>query len=67
MEWHIAQLPKTSTKACFVLQAITKKCTAKIVQNNLTTAAPTYIGIMVNYKKNTNDRMQFFFCDDDIE
>jgi hypothetical protein len=32
MEWHIARLPKTSAKACFAQQAITKKkCEAKIV------------------------------------
>ena len=31
-EWHIAKLPKTSAKACFAQQAITKKnCKAKIV------------------------------------
>jgi hypothetical protein len=43
MQWHIARLPKTSGKACFALQAITKKkCTAHIVQNNIATAAPTY-------------------------
>jgi hypothetical protein len=30
--WHIARLLKTSAKACFVQQAITKKkCEAKIV------------------------------------
>jgi hypothetical protein len=35
MEWHIARLPKTFTKACFAHQAVTKtKCTAKIVQDN---------------------------------
>jgi hypothetical protein len=32
IEWHIARLPKTSAKACFAQQAITKKkCEAKIV------------------------------------
>ena len=66
--WHIARLPKTSGKACFALQAITKKkCTAQIVQNNIPTAAPTYTGMMVNYRKNQNERMQFYFCNDDIE
>jgi hypothetical protein len=31
-EWHIARLPKTSAKACFAQQAITKKkCEARIV------------------------------------
>ena len=67
-EWHISRLPKSSAKACFAQQAVTKKkCTARIVRNNVTTAAPTYIGLMVNYKKNRNDVMQFFFCNDDIE
>ena len=68
MLWHIARLPKTSGKAWFALQAITKKkCTAQIVQNNIPIAAPTYTGTMVNYRKNRNERMQFFFCNDDIE
>jgi hypothetical protein len=41
MEWHIARLPKTSTKACFAQQAITKKkCKAKIVQGNKVTVVP---------------------------
>jgi hypothetical protein len=31
-KWHIARLPRTSAKACFAQQAITKKkCEAKIV------------------------------------
>jgi hypothetical protein len=39
-EWHIARLPKTSAKACFAQQAITKKkCEAKIVQGSKPTAA----------------------------
>jgi hypothetical protein len=68
MSWHIARLPKASAKACFALQAMTKKkCTARIVQNNVPTAAPTYTGMMENYKKNRNERMEFFFCNDDIE
>ena len=68
MLWHIARLPKTSGKACFALQAITKKkYTTQIVQNNIPTEAPTYTGMMVNYRKNRNERMQFFFCNDDIE
>ena len=46
---------------------VTTKCTARIVRNNVATAAPTYTGLMVNYKKNRNDVMQFFFCNDDIE
>jgi hypothetical protein len=33
IEWHITRLPKTSAKACFTQQAITKmNCKAKIVQ-----------------------------------
>ena len=67
-EWHMSRLPKSSTKACFAQQAFTKKkCTAQIERNNIPTAAPTYNGLMVNYKKNRNDVMQFFFCNDDIE
>ena len=67
-EWHISRLPKSSTKACFAQQVVTKKkCTAGIVRNNVATATPTYTGLMVNYKKNRNDVMQFFFCNDDIE
>ena len=66
--WHISRLPKSSAKACFAQQAVTKKkCTARIVRNNVATAAPTYTGLMVNYKKNCNDVMQFFFCNNDIE
>ena len=31
-EWHISRLPKSSTKACFAQQAVTKKkCTTRIV------------------------------------
>lgn len=57
-EWHIARLSKTSAKACFALQAITKKkCIAKIVQDGKNTAAPTYTGIMDNYKKNRKESM----------
>ena len=29
--------------------------------------APTYIDMMDNYKKNKLERMQFFFCNDNIE
>jgi len=66
-EWHIARLPKTSSKACFAQHATTKKkCVAKIVQDNKSTAAPTYTGMMKNYKRTTVD-MQFFFCNSDIE
>ena len=64
----MSRLSKSSTKACFAQQAVTKKkCTARIVRNNVPTAAPTYTGLMVNYKKNQNNVMQFFFCNDDIE
>ena len=67
-EWHMSRLPKSSAKACFAQQAVTKKkCTARIVRNNVPTVAPTYTGLMVNYKKNWNDVMQFFFYNDDIE
>jgi hypothetical protein len=67
-QWHIARLPKTSAKACFAQQAVTKKkCIARIVQDGKSTAAPTYTGLMDNYRKNRKDRMQFFFCNDDIE
>ena len=66
-EWHIARLPKTSAKACFAQQATSKKkCVAKIVQYNKSTAAPTYTGMMKNYKK-IKVQMQFFFCNNDIE
>jgi hypothetical protein len=67
-EWHISRLPKTSAKACFAQQAITKKnCKAKIVQGNTATAAPTYTGVMEHYQKKTDKVMEFFFCNDDIE
>ncbi|MGH2414804.1 MAG: hypothetical protein ACRDEA_14165, partial [Microcystaceae cyanobacterium] len=66
--WHIARLPKTSAKACFAQEAITKKkCVARIVHDGKSTAAPTYTGMMINYKKNKQEQMQFFFCNDDIE
>ena len=53
IEWHIARLPKTSAKACFAQQAITKnKCEARIVQGNKPMAAPTYTNVMLYaYKK----------------
>jgi hypothetical protein len=67
-EWHIARLPKTSAKACFAQQAITKKkCEAKIVQGNKPTAAPTYTGLMQNAHKKRLEVMEFFFCNDNIE
>jgi hypothetical protein len=28
--------------------------------------SPTYISMMVHYKKDKEERMQFFFCKDDI-
>jgi hypothetical protein len=67
-EWHIARLPKTSAKACFAQQAITKKkCEAKIVQGSKPTAAPTYTSVMQNFHKKRPEVMVFFFCNDDIE
>jgi hypothetical protein len=67
-EWHIARLPKTSAKACFAQQAITKKkYEAKIVQGNQPTAAPTYTGVMQNAHKKKPEVMEFFFCNDDRE
>jgi hypothetical protein len=67
-EWHIARLPKTSAKACFAQQAITKKkCEAKIIQGSKPTAAFTYTGVMQNTHKKRPKVMEFFFCNDDIE
>jgi hypothetical protein len=67
-EWHITRLPKTSTKACFAQQAITKKkCEAKIVQGNRPTAIPTYTGVMLHVYKKKEEVMEFFFCNNDIE
>jgi len=67
-EWHIARLPKASAKACFAMQAITKKkCQAKIVQGNKATAAPTYTGVIQHAHKKRPETMEFFFCNDDIE
>jgi hypothetical protein len=67
-EWHIARLPKTSAKACFAQQAITKKkCEARIVQGNKPTAAPTYTGVMLHAHRKKPEVMEFFFCNDDIE
>jgi hypothetical protein len=63
-EWHIARLSKTLSKACFAEQVVTKKkCTTKIVQDNKST---TYISIMVNWKKDKDECIQFFFYNDDI-
>jgi hypothetical protein len=61
-------LPKTSSKTYFVQQAVTKKkCTVKIVQSNRSTIVPIYIGMMVHYKKDKEERMQFYIYNDDIE
>jgi hypothetical protein len=67
-EWHIARLSKTSAKACFAQQEITKKkCEAKIVQGNKPTAAPTYTGVMIHTHKKKPEVIEFFFCNDDLE
>jgi hypothetical protein len=67
-EWHITRLPKTSAKAYFAQQAITKKkCEAKIVQGNKPTAAPSYTGVMQNAHKKRPEVVEFFFYNDDIE
>jgi hypothetical protein len=58
MEWHIAKLSKTSTKACFAQQAITKKkCEEKIVQGNRATAASTYTGVILHVHKKKEEVM----------
>jgi hypothetical protein len=68
MEWHIARLPKTSAKACFAQQAITKKkCEAKIFQGSKPTTVPTYTGVMQNAHKKRPEVMEFFFCNGNIE
>ena len=68
IEWHIARLSKTSTKACFAKQAIIKKnYKAKIVQGNKATAAPTYTGVMKHHQKKMDKVMEFFLYNDDIE
>jgi hypothetical protein len=62
-KWHIARLPKTSVKACFAQQVITKKkYEAKIVQGNKSTAAPTYTGVMLHAHKKKPEVMEFFFA-----
>jgi hypothetical protein len=67
-EWHIARLSKTSTKACFAQQAITKKkCEAKIVQGSKPTAAPTYTGVIQNAHKKRPEVMELYFCNNNIE
>jgi hypothetical protein len=68
MEWHIARLFKTSAKACFAQQAITKKkCEAKIVHGNKPTAARIYTDVMLHVHKKKPKVMEFFFYNDDIE
>lgn len=67
-EWHIARLPKSFANAYFVQKAVTKKkCVVQIFQDQKSTTAPTCMGLMDNYKKEMKDRMQFFFCDNDIK
>ena len=62
MEWHIARLPKTSAKAYFALQIITKKkYEARIIQGNKSMAAPTYTSIMLHAHKKKPEVMEFFF------
>jgi hypothetical protein len=39
----------------------------KIIQDNKSTAAPPYIGMMVHYKKAKEEVIQFFFCNDDLQ
>ena len=66
--WHIAHVPKTSTKACWAQMEVTKKkCTARIVLHGKSTPAPTYSGAWRNMRLNRKEQMQFFFCSDDIE
>jgi hypothetical protein len=67
-EWHITRLPKTSAKAYFAQQAITKKkCEAKIVQGSKPTVAPTDTSVIQNSHKKRPEVMEFFFCNNDIE
>jgi hypothetical protein len=67
-QWHIAKLPRTSKKACFAQQAVTKnKCIANIVYDNKSITAPTYTSMMFNCQKKKEELMQFFFYNDDIE
>ena len=67
-EWHIARLHKASAKCCWAQRAGTKKkCTERIVRGPNFTAAPTYTGVWTNYRRNTVERTEFFFCSDDIE
>ena len=66
--WHIARVSKTSAKACWAQMAMTKKkCTARIVVHGKRTPAPTYSRAWRNVRLNREEKMQFFFCSDDIE
>jgi hypothetical protein len=66
--WHIARLPKESSKACWAQRAVTKKkCSAKIVRNAKSTPAPTYTGEWLNLRVGKQVTIQFYFCSDDIE
>lgn len=65
---YIIRLSKTSLKACFPQQALTKKkCVPRIIQDEKCTATATNIGLMDNYHKGTNDLMQFYLCIANIE
>lgn len=67
-EWHISRLLKSSAKCCWAERAVTKKkCTEKIVRGANSTTAPTYTGVWTNVRKNTSERIQFFFYSNDIE
>jgi hypothetical protein len=67
-EWHIVRLPKTSAKAYFAQQAITKKkCEARIIHGNQSTAASTYTSVMFHAHKKKPEVMEFFFYSDNIE
>jgi hypothetical protein len=46
---------------------IKKKCIAKIFQDNKSTSALTYIGLIGPYKKNKVELMQFYIYNDNIE
>ena len=64
----IAHMPKTSTKASFALQAITKKkCIAWIVQDGKSTAAPTYSDLIKNYPNQKVNPIGFSFCSNNIQ
>ena len=65
--WYIARIPKTTAKACWAQMVVTKKkCTARIVLNGKNTPAPTYAGLWGNVRLNRAEKMQFFFCSNDI-